>query len=191
MNWQKISKDISKKLNSINFTPLGIFLGIVGLCSICLLLIIGGINNLETRREPVSTNRIAPKTEVKTNSVQVSFVNENGELLRQIDAEVADTPEERRVGLMNREYLAPDKGMLFIFENSSVRQFWMKNTLISLDIIFISEQMEIVKIHTNTIPNNTRIKYSSEEPIKYAIEVNAGFTNTSSIKEGDKIAFEQ
>lgn len=119
--------------------------------------------------------------------LEVTFIQEGREVT--INAEVADTPEERQKGLMNREFLRFNNGMIFIFPTSEVRQFWMKDTLIPLDIIFIREDKVITKIHKNTTPNNTDIRYSSESPAKYVIEVNGGWTEINNVREGDKVTF--
>lgn len=119
---------------------------------------------------------------------QVTFLRENQEQIN-IIAEVASTPEERQIGLMFRETLEFDRGMIFVFPTSMERQFWMKDTLIPLDIIFVNGNKEIIKIHKNAIPNNTELRYPSEGPTKYAIEVNGGWTDFYDIREGDKVAF--
>lgn len=103
--------------------------------------------------------------------------------------EVADTPEEKQKGLMNRPSLKKDRGMVFIFRPPSSVTFWMKDTLIPLDMIFIKEGT-IVKIVKNTEPNQTHILYSSDEIITEVVEVNGGFADEFEIKAGDKITFE-
>ena len=103
--------------------------------------------------------------------------------------EVVDTSEERRIGLMNRESLPQQAGMLFIFEEERVLSFWMKNTLIPLDMIFISKDLEIVSIQKNAQPceSDPCKLYGSVFPAKYVVEVNAGFSDRNGIKEGNKI----
>ncbi len=102
-----------------------------------------------------------------------------------IRAEIADSEEERRTGLMFRESLGKSEGMLFIFPDSAVRNFWMKNTLIQLDMIFIAENMTIVKIH-HAVPCTSEPcpLYSSGMPAKYVLEVNANLTSAYGIREG-------
>lgn len=106
-----------------------------------------------------------------------------------IKAEIADSEEERRLGLMNRTELADGKGMWFIFEDSSPRSFWMKNTLIPLDIIFFNSEKEVVKIIENMLPckEDPCPSYSSVAPAMYALELPAGFVQEYSIKPGDRI----
>lgn len=113
-----------------------------------------------------------------------SYVKING---KYIDVEIADSPEERIRGLMYRDFLTENSGMLFIFDNSDILEFWMKNTLISLDIIYIDENMKIVKIIENVQPclEDPCESYSSSFPAKYVLEVNAGEADKLGIKEGD------
>lgn len=101
--------------------------------------------------------------------------------------ELADTDEKRTVGLMNRSELCQTCGMLFVFENSEPRSFWMKNTLISLDIIFMDEEGIILNIEKNTIPLNETLRYNSIGKSKYVLEVNAGYSHEHNLKSGDKI----
>jgi uncharacterized membrane protein (UPF0127 family) len=81
-----------------------------------------------------------------------------------------------------------DQGMLFIFPYETEQSFWMKNTVLSLDIIFVNANFEIVKIHHNTTPFSEQ-SYSSEKPAQYVVEVNAGYSNKLGLTEGDKIFF--
>jgi uncharacterized membrane protein (UPF0127 family) len=105
-----------------------------------------------------------------------------------IDIEIADDDPERMRGLMDRLSLPEMAGMLFIFEKDEPRSFWMKNTFISLDIIYINSNKEIVSIQKYTQPKTTS-SIPSEKPAKYVLEVNAGFTDKYEISPGDKIEF--
>ena len=91
-------------------------------------------------------------------------------------------------GLMYRQNLPENAGMLFIFTNEEPRSFWMKNTYISLDIIYINSKKEIVSIQKYTQPRST-YSIPSEKPAMYVLEVNAGFTDKYGIHPGDKIDF--
>jgi uncharacterized protein len=101
--------------------------------------------------------------------------------------EIADTEEERSLGLMNRKEICDTCGMLFVFDEVKAVTFWMKNTSIPLDMIFINQDNLVVNIVTNTKPNQTTEVYSSKFPTKYVLEVNANWSSKHNIKIGDKI----
>jgi hypothetical protein len=106
-----------------------------------------------------------------------------------VSAEVADTDAERSLGLMNRQDLGESQGMLFVFDNEAIRSFWMRNTLIPLDIMFIDSQRRIVDIQTmQPCAGDPCRLYRSAGPAKYALEVNAGFAEARGIKVGDRIS---
>ena len=112
----------------------------------------------------------------------------NGKNLVKINAEIADDSQEMAKGLMFRKHLNEDSGMLFIFENEEHQTFWMKNTLIPLDIIFIDKNFKIVDIRY-TIPcekDPCRL-YKSTKPAKYVLEMNGNFTSINNIKIGDSL----
>lgn len=103
------------------------------------------------------------------------------------DVEIAKTPAQREKGLMNRTELARDKGMLFVFDREGMYPFWMKNTLIPLDIIWINQNNKIVFISKNTQPCESFIcpSVAPTGKAKYVLEVNAGVSEESGFKEGD------
>lgn len=109
-----------------------------------------------------------------------------GEPRATVDVEIADTESRRTLGLMYRDSLARTHGMLFIFPDSDVRSFWMKNTRIPLDIVFIDDNLTIRSISKNTVPFSEG-SYVSEGEAKYVIEVNAGFCDYFKIAPGDKL----
>jgi uncharacterized membrane protein (UPF0127 family) len=78
--------------------------------------------------------------------------------------------------------------MIFLFENNRPRSFWMANTPLSLDILFVNSDLEIVRIHRNTTPFSQE-SIESERPAKYVVEVNAGYTLRHDITEGHRIDF--
>ena len=106
-----------------------------------------------------------------------------------ISAEIADTPEERDRGLMFRTELAEDRGMLFIFETEGLYSFWMKNTLIPLDMIWIGQNFSIVHIE-HAVPCTTEPCefYTPNTPAKYVVEVVSGFVDAHNVKVGDSVA---
>lgn len=109
----------------------------------------------------------------------------------EIFVEVADSEEERKRGLMWRKKLNNDAGMLFVFKDSSIRYFWMKNTFIRLDMAFIDTNMVIRTIRTAAKTNDSTTIYSSFVPVQYVLEVNAGWFEQHNIEPGDTITFDK
>jgi len=102
--------------------------------------------------------------------------------------EIADNDYERARGLMNRKYLGEDEGMLFIFDKEGIYGFWMKNTLIPLDIIWIYNN-KIVHIEKNAVPcvDNNYETYMPDAEADSVLEINAGITDKLRINVGDEI----
>ena len=105
-----------------------------------------------------------------------------------ITVEVADTQEKRQLGLMYRTELPAFGGMLFIFPQESPLSFWMKNTPLPLDIIYINADFTIVHIAENTTPYSTT-SLPSKHPAKYVLEVNGGFCQHYGIAAKDRVEF--
>ncbi|MGK7295676.1 MAG: DUF192 domain-containing protein [Candidatus Wenzhouxiangella sp. M2_3B_020] len=105
--------------------------------------------------------------------------------------EVADDDDERRQGLMFRDELAPDHGMLFIWGRAQPRSFWMRNTRIPLDIVYIGPDRRIVGWSLDTPPcRTTRCPgYPSGAPAQYVLEVNAGEMERLGVEIGDEVRF--
>ena len=106
--------------------------------------------------------------------------------------ELAETPEQRTRGLMFRESMGASKGMLFVFEKEGQRSFWMKNTLIPLDIIWINENKEVVFVKKNAQPCSAGEeceKIKSDELAKYVLELNAGVADKINLEIDDKLFF--
>ncbi|MEA3292898.1 MAG: DUF192 domain-containing protein [Patescibacteria group bacterium] len=108
------------------------------------------------------------------------------------NVELAISPEERTKGLMFRKSLGDKNGMLFIFEKEARHSFWMKNTLISLDIIWIDENSKIIFINENTQPckNSFCPSVDSGKKAKYVLEINAGIAENIGLAVGDKVKIE-
>ena len=119
----------------------------------------------------------------------VAFLDTNDDTLATIDVAIADNDKERSQGLMDVRDMPSDKGMLFIFDKNQPRSFWMANTPLSLDIMFVNESFEIVRIHQNAQPFSEK-SFESEKPAKYVIETNGGFSVSHDIQEGTKVRFE-
>lgn len=119
---------------------------------------------------------------------ELTFQASDGKFISQIEIEIADDAVERAVGLMYREKMKENQGMLFIFPREEFQSFWMKNTVLPLDIVFVNKKNEIVTIHHNTTPFSED-SLPSTEPAIYVVEVNAGYMLRHGIKEGDKISW--
>ena len=116
----------------------------------------------------------------------------SGEKLIEIKVEIADDSNERENGLMFREKLNENAGMLFVFGEDALQTFWMKNTLIPLDMVFIDGNFEIVDIkHAVPCRAEPCALYRSAKPAKYVLEVNGNFTIKNNINIGDKIILNQ
>ena len=100
--------------------------------------------------------------------------------------EVARTEEEQATGLMNRASLAPDRGMIFPFEPPREASFWMKNTLIPLDMIFVRADGSIANIEANTVPLSLQPVYSAGV-VGAVLEIAGGRAAELGIKAGDKV----
>ncbi|MEK9640481.1 MAG: DUF192 domain-containing protein [Alphaproteobacteria bacterium] len=113
---------------------------------------------------------------------QVEIVTTDGKL-QKFNVEFARSEAEKATGLMFRERLADDEGMLFMWNTSSLRQFWMKNTLINLDILFIDSDYRVVHIEESAQKGSLRI-ISSLLPVQYVLEINAGQSQLRNITPG-------
>jgi uncharacterized membrane protein (UPF0127 family) len=114
----------------------------------------------------------------------VEIVTEHGTSTVQV--EVANTPEMREQGLMNRPSLGPEAGMLFVFDDMNMRYFWMENTLIPLDMIFISADGTVVSVRENTTPLS-RDLITSVAPCRFVLEVNGGYCREHGVSAGNKV----
>jgi uncharacterized protein len=125
------------------------------------------------------------------------IMNDGGHVAR-VRVQIADTPDRQQVGLMCRNALDPDSGMLFIFPASVRESFWMKNTLIPLAIAFIDANWRIVRIIEMPVasdPTSDDLSkfplYDPHLPFRYALEVNSGFFKSHEISEHAEIRFVQ
>ena len=116
-----------------------------------------------------------------------------GKIKKNLEVELAETPEQQAYGLMNRTKLAENAGMLFVFEQERTLQFWMKNTLINLDIAYIDKNKKIIDIQqmkaVNSILETNIPNYPSKRPAQFALEMNAGWFKKNKIKEGAQLVF--
>lgn len=106
--------------------------------------------------------------------------------LHQIDAQVAQTHEQRMTGLMHRKEMPQHEGMLFVFEQPAQQCFWMKNTLLPLSVAFLADDGTVVNIEE--MKPQTLDSHCSQQPVRYVLEMNTGWFAKKGIKPGAKIA---
>ncbi len=120
-----------------------------------------------------------------TNQNSATIITKNGKT-HKFTIEIADTPELRAKGLMFVQNLAPNSGMLFDFKTEQQVAFWMQNTFIPLDIIFIAANGEIKNIHVNARPQDPTA-IPSDGPVRFVLEIPGGRTLELGIAKGDKL----
>jgi uncharacterized protein len=108
--------------------------------------------------------------------------------MHQIDTQLAQTPEQRQIGLMWRKEMPQHEGMLFIFEQPSQQCFWMKNTLLPLTAAFVADDGTIVNLE-DMKPQTTE-PHCSAKPVRYVLEMNKGWFAKKGIKAGSKLSGE-
>lgn len=108
-----------------------------------------------------------------------------------VAVELAQLPSELERGLQYRESLAKNAGMLFIFSDNVEAAFWMKNTLIPLDMIWIDQDQKIVHVEKNAAPclQAECPTYGGQKTARYVLEVNAGFADANNLNVGDRATF--
>ena len=136
-----------------------------------------------TLSEPVEPN------DNKTYEASATFILDSGNITFKCD--LANTSEERQIGLMNRESMEQDEGMVFVFDSPLEVSFWMKDTLIPLDIIFINETGHIVNIAEAApepdVSDSLLTRYPSDGPILWVVEINQGICAAEGIVPGTYI----
>ena len=119
---------------------------------------------------------------------QTELTIRSGTRTHRFMVEVARSPEEQATGLMHRQSLAPDRGMIFPYEPAQEVGFWMKNTLIPLDMIFVRADGTIARIADNTVPLSLEA-VPSLEPVTAVLEIAGGRAAELGIKPGDKVSW--
>ena len=131
---------------------------------------------------PEATALEVPQSGLET--VPLTISSQSG--VHRFTVEVARTPEEQAQGLMHRQSLAPDRGMIFPYETPRPAAFWMKNTLIPLDMIFIGPDRQIIRIAENTVPLSLD-PVPSIEPVSAVLEIAGGRSAELGLKPGDRV----
>jgi len=114
----------------------------------------------------------------------------NGQTLANLDIELAESREDITQGLMYRRSMDADQGMLFLMPSTEMQSFWMLNTYIPLDIIFIGEDQKIINAAENTQPKSLN-SVGSTAPARYVLEVNAGSFQKWGLQPGDSITWKR
>ena len=102
-----------------------------------------------------------------------------------IKAELAQSPDQRAIGLMHRKSMPPNDGMLFVFEQPAAQCFWMKNTLLPLSIAFVTDDGTVSSIEE--MSTGSLDSHCSRQPVRYALEMNQGWFAKRGIKPGSKL----
>ena len=161
--------------------------GVYAWCLSCCLLACN-----DRRGEAPQTSRLKSSDQQIKNETAASMQNNRLQRITingaPLFVETAQTDTERQRGLMFRENLPPDQGMLFVFPAAQIQSFWMRNTFIPLDIAFISSEGAIVDIQQMK-PVDESILYTSRAPALYALEVNAGWFAAHQIDLGARVNF--
>jgi len=106
--------------------------------------------------------------------------------MHRIDAQVAQKPAERQIGLMQRKSMPPHEGMLFVFEEPGVQCFWMKNTLLPLTAAFVADDGTVVNLED--MKPQTTDSHCSEKPVRFVLEMNQGWFKARGVKPGFKLS---
>jgi uncharacterized membrane protein (UPF0127 family) len=111
---------------------------------------------------------------------------------KRFSVEIADSSQEQALGLMFRDSMPEDQGMLFIFPNEAPRSFWMKNTRIPLDIMYFDKDLKMVSISANAKPCRVSRcpSYPSIAPAKFVLELNAGMASELGVGVGDRLTLD-
>jgi len=146
-----------------------------------------GFLTLQSCKKERNKDAITTKIEFKHEG-SLRVIDSTNTVIKELQIEIADTDFERQTGLMYRKQMDNNRGMLFIFDKSEVKSFYMKNTYIPLDIIYIDKHYVIINIVKNTDPLN-KTSLFSDAPAKYVLEINAGLSDRLGIKKGNKISY--
>jgi uncharacterized membrane protein (UPF0127 family) len=153
---------------------------------VAVLTISPGGKSVSTYKPPTETSQ--PSAYMFKKQGELRFFTPKQDFIAGVDIELAQDEPQRQLGLMYRDTLAENQGMLFLFDNEEVRSFWMKNTVLSLDMIFVNARNEVVTIHKYTTPYSEET-YVSTKPAKYVLELNAGYADRKKISVGDRISW--
>ena len=153
-------------------------------------VLIFGLTVLLISAHGFSESGLLAQTESIRPDGKLDFVGFDESRIVSIVIEIAETKKARRKGLMGRPSLNMANGMLFIYEQEALRSFWMHNTVISLDMIFVDNKRRIIHIAESTRPMSKQ-EYRSQMPAQYIVEVPAGFVKFFNIQKGMRIRWQR
>ena len=151
-----------------------------------ILVVLSSTSCKEDQRTLTDTTPIAFSKEGELEILK----SDTDTVLAALDIELALTDYEIQTGLMYRKSMEANQGMLFVFQEEAPHSFYMKNTLISLDILFIDKDLRIVNIQKNTTPLSES-GIPSSGPVQYVLEINAGLSDRWKLAAGDRIRYEK
>ncbi|MGB7842326.1 MAG: DUF192 domain-containing protein [Salinimicrobium sp.] len=149
------------------------------------LLLFGGFF-VACKDKPAGEKVVKSAPVVFSKEAEAYLVKPQGDTIKYLEIEIADDDYQRETGLMYRHKMAEEQAMLFIFENEEPRAFYMKNTYIPLDIIFLNHNNKIIKIARNAKPQSLET-ILSEAPAQYVLEINAGLADQWNLQKGDSL----
>ncbi len=147
-----------------------------------LILVLGSLTIYMLSSNSKTSGILDIKTVSDNSTVTLKHIPSN----RKIELEVAKSIEKRMNGLMLKTSLEENSGMIFISEQESEMTFWMKNTLVSLDVIYLDKNLKVVSFHESTQKNQTTEVYPSNGKALYGIELNAGWSEKNNLNVGDQ-----
>jgi uncharacterized membrane protein (UPF0127 family) len=177
-------KKAARKSRRLSFIDLIVILAVVSGMSVFYKL---SVNRTLTIQENMQESE-SQKTILKQGNV--AFYDSSNRKKLDIMVDIAENEYQQGRGLMFREDMPENQGMLFTYEDELQRFFWMKNTKVSLDIIFVDATYKIVKIHKDALPLSENI-YPSGVPAQFVVEVRSGFCDRYQLEVGNRISWEK
>ena len=152
-----------------------------------LLGLVAGLTALSCQDNPQPAETVVVTEEIQFRiDGTLDIIRMGGETLLTLDIEIADTDSLRERGMMQRTSFPSDTGMLFLFDQETVQQFWMGNTPLSLDLVFIAADSQIVDVAKYATPYSDD-PIISRVPAQFVLEVPAGFVDSRGLVEGDRV----
>lgn len=172
---------LSQHTHPLAWSPLSSFLGALLLA----LLFVGSLGCTRSGENGTSTSDTTETIPFEQEGT-LTFI-QNGDSTVTLEIEIADTDSSRERGMMQREgFPNPTSGMLFVFDEEEQRRFWMANTPVALDLLFIDADSQVVSISEYAQPQSTE-GIESGTPAQYVLETPAGFADSYGIVEGDRV----